>query len=396
MVSCPLDIVVRTAVEVAAVALAAYLVRLAVSKLTKGAKKVLDSQAQSGQVNVAAVVTESAVAAARGPSKLLLPLGALAYIIRVIVLALEIAVRREFNDRRIAEHAVHHAFNVLSRLDTFLGDVWQVAAVVLVCWFVIAWKQQMVDVVTAIAKRVKEEGSGTFDLERVVLPFSTLATWGIIAVGVLMSLHIGGVNIQPLLTVGGVGGLAVGFGAQAVTSNAISGINLFVTRPFVVGDRVELKGTGGGSVIIGVVERIDPMRTVIRTDDSVPVAIPNKAITEMMVSNESRLGSSAVTRSFKDPRRYSNVISLPAGDFQKVPAILADLRQFLSNHTGVDKSLPHDASLASMTSSTINIGITAHTTAVQSRDFGAFNAELLMETAKILSASGAAPYAVAS
>lgn len=37
----PLDIIVRTAVEVAAVALAAYLVRRAVSKLTKKAKKVL-------------------------------------------------------------------------------------------------------------------------------------------------------------------------------------------------------------------------------------------------------------------------------------------------------------------------------------------------------------------
>lgn len=78
---------------------------------------------------------------------------------------------------------------------------------------------------------MQEEGSGTFDLERVVLPFSTLATWGIVAVGVLMSLTIWGVNIQPLLTVGGVGGLAVGFGAQAVTSNAISGINLVRLHP---------------------------------------------------------------------------------------------------------------------------------------------------------------------
>lgn len=73
----------------------------------------------------------------------------------------------------------------------------------------------------------------------------------------------------------------------------------FVTRPFVVGDRVKLSGTGGGVILTGVVERIDPMRTCIRTDDSVPVAIPNKAITEMMVSNESRLGSSPVVQGFK-------------------------------------------------------------------------------------------------
>ena len=44
--------------------------------------------------------------------------------------------------------------------------------------------------------------------------------------GALMVLHVLGLNIQPLLTVGGVGGLAIGFGAQSVTSNAISGLNL--------------------------------------------------------------------------------------------------------------------------------------------------------------------------
>ena len=35
--------------------------------------------------------------------------------------------------------------------------------------------------------------------------------WGLVAVGVLMVLHIVGLNIQPLLTVGGVGGLRPGW-----------------------------------------------------------------------------------------------------------------------------------------------------------------------------------------
>jgi small-conductance mechanosensitive channel len=50
----------------------------------------------------------------------------------------------------------------------------------------------------------------------------------------------------------------------------------FVTRPFVVGDRIELKTTGGGSVLVGIVEKITPMRTVLRTDGTIPMAIPNK------------------------------------------------------------------------------------------------------------------------
>ena len=63
-------------------------------------------------------------------------------------------------------------------------------------------------------------------MERVVLPFSGLASWVLILGGVLATLHVLGINIQPLLTVGGVSGVVVGLSAQSVMSNMISGINL--------------------------------------------------------------------------------------------------------------------------------------------------------------------------
>ncbi len=37
-----------------------------------------------------------------------------------------------------------------------------------------------------------------------------------------------GINIQPLLTVGGVSGVIVGLSAQSVVSNMISGVNLVI------------------------------------------------------------------------------------------------------------------------------------------------------------------------
>ena len=89
---------------------------------------------------------------------------------------------------------------------------------------------------------------------------------------------------------------------DSVASGVKRPVLQFLTRPFVVGDRIELKTTSGGTVLIGVVEKIDPMRTVLRTDGTVPVAVPNKAITDMIVSNESRLGRSEVVTEFKvDP-----------------------------------------------------------------------------------------------
>lgn len=63
-------------------------------------------------------------------------------------------------------------------------------------------------------------------LEKIVLPLSGLLSWTAVLSGVLMGLHVLGINIQPLLTVGGVSGVVVGLSAQSVVSNMISGVNL--------------------------------------------------------------------------------------------------------------------------------------------------------------------------
>ena len=46
-----------------------------------------------------------------------------------------------------------------------------------------------------------------------------------------MALQVMGINVQPLLAVGGVSGIAIGFGAQSVSTNAITGINLVSLAP---------------------------------------------------------------------------------------------------------------------------------------------------------------------
>ena len=48
----------------------------------------------------------------------------------------------------------------------------------------------------------------------------------------------------------------------------------FLSQPFVSGDRVEM--TGGPGKLVGYIERVDPMRTILRTDSGLPITIPNK------------------------------------------------------------------------------------------------------------------------
>lgn len=57
-------------------------------------------------------------------------------------------------------------------------------------------------------------------------PIGTLLGWALGAAGILNVLHALGLNIQPLLAAGGVSGLAIGFGAQKLTSNILSGAKL--------------------------------------------------------------------------------------------------------------------------------------------------------------------------
>lgn len=50
----------------------------------------------------------------------------------------------------------------------------------------------------------------------------------------------------------------------------------FLSRPFVVGDRIEVTTAGGVKLLLGFVERVDPMRTIIRSDAGLPFMLPNK------------------------------------------------------------------------------------------------------------------------
>jgi small-conductance mechanosensitive channel len=63
-------------------------------------------------------------------------------------------------------------------------------------------------------------------LERVLLPLSGLTSWLIVVAGGLSYLHVLGINVVPLLTVGGVSTILVGLSAQSVMANMIAGVNL--------------------------------------------------------------------------------------------------------------------------------------------------------------------------
>lgn len=79
------------------------------------------------------------------------------------------------------------------------------------------------------------------DLNRSLLPLNTLISWFLIGASILFGLKLVGLDPAPLLAVGGVSGIVVGFASQSLLLNLIAGISIFITRPFVVGDIVQMK-----------------------------------------------------------------------------------------------------------------------------------------------------------
>jgi small conductance mechanosensitive channel len=80
----------------------------------------------------------------------------------------------------------------------------------------------------------------------------------ILSIAVMMVLKEFGIDIGPVLAGAGVVGLAVGFGAQSLVQDVISGFFILLEDQIRVGDVVQIAGRGG------LVERVNLRMTIIR------------------------------------------------------------------------------------------------------------------------------------
>jgi len=99
-------------------------------------------------------------------------------------------------------------------------------------------------------------------------------------VGFLMLLTAIGVQITPILTALGVGGLAVALALQDTLSNLFAGAHLLADKPIRVGDYVKVADTVEGHVV-----DIGWRSTRVRMLQNVVVTIPNKKVAESIITN---------------------------------------------------------------------------------------------------------------
>jgi small conductance mechanosensitive channel len=102
---------------------------------------------------------------------------------------------------------------------------------------------------------------------------TSLVTVSVAFVAVLMLLRELAIDVVPILTGAGIAGLAVGFGAQNLVRDVISGFFIILEDQVRVGDLARING------ITGIVEEINLRTLVLRDGEGAVQVFPNGSIT---------------------------------------------------------------------------------------------------------------------
>lgn len=108
---------------------------------------------------------------------------------------------------------------------------------------------------------------------------NSLVKYGILILGIVIALDSAGIKTSAVLASLGIVGLTIGFAARDSLSNLISGVIIFLDRPFVIGDLVEVDGQ------YGKVDRITLRSTRIITVDGKMLAVPNLDVVNKTVTS---------------------------------------------------------------------------------------------------------------
>jgi len=91
-------------------------------------------------------------------------------------------------------------------------------------------------------------------------------------IAAIMILPEFGINVAPILASLGLAGLAVGMAAKDILTDFIAGIFIIFEGGYNIGDEVEIAGFSGKILEISL------RRTILRNDDGVVCAVPNREV----------------------------------------------------------------------------------------------------------------------
>src|SRR5438552_996876 len=175
----------------------------------------------------------------------------------------------------------------------------------------------------------------------------------VLAVALLIALGTAGADVTALVAGLSVAGVGVGLAMQGVLSNLFAGLTIIFTKPFRVGEYIQLHG------VEGQVDMIELLSTSLRHGDLSRVVIPNRKIVGEMLNNYGTI------------RQLDLTVGVAyQSDLVETLAIIHDI---LSRNSRVMKDPAPGVGVATLADSAINIAIKPWTSVA---DSGPAKAEL--------------------
>jgi MscS family membrane protein len=194
----------------------------------------------------------------------------------------------------------------------------------------------------------------------------------IFVAGVLAVLGNLGFNMSTALAGLGIGGLAIGFGAQKTIENLFGGVSVLGDEVFRVGDVCRFGDR------TGVVEDIGLRSTRIRTEERTLVAIPNGTVATINLENLSR----------RDKILFKTTLGLrPGTKADHVRFVLAEIRRLLYSHPKVETSTVR-VRLTDIAGSSLSVELVAYILTRDFNEFAAVREDVLLRIMDVMENSG--------
>lgn len=235
-----------------------------------------------------------------------------------------------------------------------------VALTITITWFLLRWKANIINhLIDRSKNHLIALDQGRIDV------IDKVSTVIICFVGGLLLLEITDSNMNTLITLGGVGGLAIAFSAQEMIASFFGGLMIYLTHPFGIGDWVNLPEKN----LEGHVEEIGWYMTRIRTFEKLPIYIPNSNFGKMVVVNPSRMTH----------RRIKEIVGVRYSDLPQLRDILSDLKAMLVRHPDVDNTQNTIVRLTSFGDYSLDMLISTYIKVVDAEGFNRAKEDVLFK-----------------
>ena len=250
-----------------------------------------------------------------------------------------------------------HYYFQLASVALIIGTTW-------ISWQVVQWSLRRV--------RNRSLAYGHVGTGSLILLGERMIKAVIFIAGALAVFDSLGFDMKTALAGLGIGGLAIGFGAQQTIANLFGGVSVLGDEVIRVGDVCRFGDRSG------VVEDIGLRSTRVRTDERTLLAIPNGTVATINVENLSR----------RDKILFSTKLGLRSDSkADHVRFVLAETRRLLYSHPKVESNSVR-VRLIDISGSSLSVEIFSYILTRDYNEYAAVKEDLLLRMLDIVEDSG--------